>query len=208
MVLGVLKGSHILAKVSKPEGDIKVTAKMFKRMFCSFSASGGHLAVLKWAQANGCLWDEMTYARDAENVHLGVQQCVGPLVLQGRNHVRDCCKNRASQGLPKSSGQRLPLRRTDVRGRCLRRVTRFSPVGAGSGLNLGQLDVRQSCRIWAPRGPSVGKSPRVPIRKKYEGGAGRKRASQGPPLGAGIKVHLEMQTCTAATSNRHSDVPK
>ena len=175
----------MLVKDFESEGDIKVTAKVFARMLCHFSARGGHLAVLKWARANGCLWDEMTCARDAENMHLGVLQCVGPRVLQGRNHVRDCCKNRASQGLPKSSGQRLPLRRTDVRGRCLRRVTRFSPVGAGSGLNLGQLDVRQSCRIRAPRGPSVGKSPRVPIRKKYEGGAGRKRASQGPPVGAG-----------------------
>ena len=74
MVLGVLKGSHILAKVSKPEGDIKVTAKMFKRMFCSFSASGGHLALLKWAQANGYPWDKTTCTRTAEKKHLEVLQ--------------------------------------------------------------------------------------------------------------------------------------
>ena len=74
MVLGVLKGSHILAKVSEPEGDIKVTAKMFTRILCSFSASGGHVAVLKWAQANGYPCDETTCTRTAEKKHLEVFQ--------------------------------------------------------------------------------------------------------------------------------------
>ena len=53
MVLGVLKGSPMLVKNFESEGDIKVTAKVFARMLCPFSARGGHLAVLKWARAHG-----------------------------------------------------------------------------------------------------------------------------------------------------------
>ena len=53
MVLGVLKGSPMLAKVFESGGDIKVTAKEFTRMLCPFSARGGHLAVLKWARVHG-----------------------------------------------------------------------------------------------------------------------------------------------------------
>ena len=74
MVLGVLKGSPTLVKNFESEGDIKVTAEVFARMLCPFSARGGHLAVLKWARACGYPWDEMTCARASKNEHLKVLQ--------------------------------------------------------------------------------------------------------------------------------------
>ena len=53
MVLGVLKGSPMLVKDFEFEGKIKITAKVFSRMLCLFSALGAHLVVLKWARAHG-----------------------------------------------------------------------------------------------------------------------------------------------------------
>ena len=64
----------MLVKDFESEGDIKVTAGVFARMLCPFSARGGHLAVLKWARAHGYPWDGMTCARAAENRHLEVLQ--------------------------------------------------------------------------------------------------------------------------------------
>ena len=43
MVLGVLKGSPMLANVFESEGDIKVTAKVFTRILCPFSAALAHV---------------------------------------------------------------------------------------------------------------------------------------------------------------------
>ena len=53
MVLGVFKGSPLLVKDFEFEGKIKITAKVFSRMLCLFSALGAHLVVLKWARAHG-----------------------------------------------------------------------------------------------------------------------------------------------------------
>ena len=66
MTLGVLKGSPILVKCP----DDKVTSKTFAEMLSSFSAGGGHIAVLKWARAHGYPWDEITCTAAAKNGHL------------------------------------------------------------------------------------------------------------------------------------------
>ena len=76
MMVGVLKGSPILIKGSK--GDIKFSATQtpegFAKSLCNVWARGGHLAVLKWARAHGCPWDEMTFSGAALNGHLEVLQ--------------------------------------------------------------------------------------------------------------------------------------
>ena len=72
MVLGVLKGSPMLVENFESEGDIKVTAEMFARILCPFSARGGHLMFVKWARAHEYPWNEMTCARAAEKKHLKV----------------------------------------------------------------------------------------------------------------------------------------
>jgi hypothetical protein len=41
---------------------------------CSSAAAGGHLAVLQWARADGCPWDQGTCSRAAEKGHLHVLQ--------------------------------------------------------------------------------------------------------------------------------------
>merc|ERR1719146_650616 len=48
--------------------------KKFKRCLCHYAAEGGHLAVLRWARAHGCPWDELTCAYAAEFGHLEVLQ--------------------------------------------------------------------------------------------------------------------------------------
>ena len=70
MVLGVLKSSPVLIKGS--EGDTKVPLERFPKMLCALSARGGHFAVLKWAQAQGCPWNKRTCAIAARNGHLEV----------------------------------------------------------------------------------------------------------------------------------------
>ena len=72
MMLGVLKDSPIL--IMRPKSDFKLTPETFAKMLCAFSAGGGHLAVMKWAQALGYPWDEMTYAHAANYAHLEVIQ--------------------------------------------------------------------------------------------------------------------------------------
>jgi len=41
---------------------------------CKVAAFHGHLAVLQWARAHGCPWDEKTCAYAARNGHLAVLQ--------------------------------------------------------------------------------------------------------------------------------------
>src|SRR5437899_2907345 len=41
---------------------------------CAYVAKNGYLAVLQWARANGCPWDESTCAQAAWNGHLEVLQ--------------------------------------------------------------------------------------------------------------------------------------
>ena len=72
MMLGVLKDSPIL--IMRPKGDFKLTPETFAKMLCALSAGGGHLAVMKWEQALGYPWDEMTYAHAANYGHLEVIQ--------------------------------------------------------------------------------------------------------------------------------------
>ena len=72
MMLGVLKSSPILLKGSK--SDTWLPLEGFPILLCRFSAKGGHLAVLKWARAHGCPWDEMTCSGAALNGHLEVLQ--------------------------------------------------------------------------------------------------------------------------------------
>ena len=48
----------------------------FERGICEYAASGGHLAVLQWARAQGCPWDEKTCSSAAENGHLAVLQAI------------------------------------------------------------------------------------------------------------------------------------
>jgi len=46
----------------------------FNSRICRYAAGNGHLAVLQWARAQGCPWDEWTCQVAAENGHLGVLQ--------------------------------------------------------------------------------------------------------------------------------------
>ena len=95
MALGVLKGSPTLAKDFESEGDIKVTAKVFARILCPFSPRGAHLAVLKWARAHGCLWDEWTCAAAALKLHHAVLQW---LQAHGCTWNAETCKMAAENG--------------------------------------------------------------------------------------------------------------
>ena len=45
-----------------------------QELLCRAAARGGHLEELKVMRANGCPWDEWTYAQAAENGHLKVMQ--------------------------------------------------------------------------------------------------------------------------------------
>ena len=72
MMVGVLKGSPILIKTS--EGDTEVPLKGFAELLCALAAGGGHLAVLKWARAQGAPWCKRTCAWAARNGHLEVLQ--------------------------------------------------------------------------------------------------------------------------------------
>ena len=44
------------------------------RIHVVMGAENGHLAVLQWARAQGCPWDESTCLWAAENGHLAVLQ--------------------------------------------------------------------------------------------------------------------------------------
>jgi hypothetical protein len=44
------------------------------RAVCTSAAAGGHLALLRWARANGCPWDEFTCTFAAGRGHLAVLQ--------------------------------------------------------------------------------------------------------------------------------------
>ena len=46
----------------------------FESRICKYAASDGHLAVLQWARAHGCPWDERTCEYAAKNGHLAVLQ--------------------------------------------------------------------------------------------------------------------------------------
>ena len=48
--------------------------KSSKAVLCQYSAQGGHLGVLQWARANGCLWNEHTCSYAAQGGHLDVLQ--------------------------------------------------------------------------------------------------------------------------------------
>ena len=48
--------------------------KKFRNDPCTYSAEGGHLAVLQWVRAHGRPWKKKTCARAAENGHLEVLQ--------------------------------------------------------------------------------------------------------------------------------------
>ena len=43
-------------------------------MVCMIAASGGHLAVLQWARANGCVWDKLTCSLATQYGHLELLQ--------------------------------------------------------------------------------------------------------------------------------------
>ena len=43
-------------------------------MTCAQAAHGGHLTVLQWARANGCVWDTSTCEQAARGGHLTVLQ--------------------------------------------------------------------------------------------------------------------------------------
>ena len=53
---------------------------------CSAAALGGHLEVLQWAHANGCLWDIRTCHKAAEGGYLKV-------ILWARANGCPCAEN-------------------------------------------------------------------------------------------------------------------
>ena len=45
-----------------------------KKLTCAKAAANGHLAIVQWARAEGCFWDEETCEEAASNGHLAVLQ--------------------------------------------------------------------------------------------------------------------------------------
>ena len=71
--------------------------KKFKRCLCHYAAEGGHLAVLRWARAQGCPWYEWTCANAAAHGHLEVLQWAR---AQGCPWDRRTCARAATNGHP------------------------------------------------------------------------------------------------------------
>ena len=92
MMLGVLKDSPIL--INSPEGDMmKITPEELAMLLCAFSAGGGHLAVLKWARAHGCRWNEVTCeAAAAATLPAGAGRPTSLLTSAGLLRLKAECK--------------------------------------------------------------------------------------------------------------------
>jgi hypothetical protein len=58
----------------RAHGSAWETCKGDGKDLCSIAASGGHLAVLEWARADGCPWDTHTCSKAAAKGHLHVLQ--------------------------------------------------------------------------------------------------------------------------------------
>jgi hypothetical protein len=112
----------------------------WNELTCTHAAQGGHLAVLEWARANGCLWDAQTCARAAPGGHLAVLQWAPPVGV---------C-------------QRLPMGRADVHARSTgcNEAPGHGLVGARHGPSVGRRDERaRSAGWWALRRAPVGVRP-------------------------------------------------
>ena len=72
----VARAEMVLAVLERPARPVQERFKssMFKSRLCTYSAKGGHLAVLQWARAQGCFWYDLTCAWAARNGHLKVLQ--------------------------------------------------------------------------------------------------------------------------------------
>merc|ERR1719321_1049053 len=75
---------------------------------CAYAAKKGHLEVLKWAQAHGCPWDKQTCARAAKNGHLEVLQWARAHGCPWDEWTSRCCRERAPRGPPVGVGPGCP----------------------------------------------------------------------------------------------------